>query len=344
MQQWAARNAATDPKVCSSICCVFGLGERLNCDQFTTTVSREFAPVRTVAGLKRIDGYIRHDTGFCAVLRAHGANRVAIIRPISMACGAAVVLSLGMASTAFADDGGGLRLQAGGFVGVAPKYEGSKDYEVFGAPIIAPADGSAMDGRIQFKGPDDLRFRVLEFNGFEAGPLVGYRFKRDEGDSERLRGLGDVDGSVVIGGYAAYRAGPFLPFISYHYGVSGDDDTGGVLRFGTELKGAFGPGLTVTAKVGASYADDDYMDAYFSVSPAQSAASKAGLSVFDAESGIKDVFFGLSGDIPIAESWSLKWMGTYARLLGDAKDSPIVETENQFFGGVGLTYTFNSGF
>ncbi len=255
-----------------------------------------------------------------------------------------LIFGLGSAGAALAGDGGGLKLQAGGLVGVTPKYEGSKDYEVFGAPILAPANGTDMEDRIQFRGPDDLRLRVLEFNGFQAGPLAGYRFERDQSDSERLRGLGDVDGSFVIGGYAAYRAGPFLPFVSYHYGVSGDDDTGGVLRFGTELKGAFGPGLTVTAKAGASYADDDYMDAYFTVTPAQSAASKAGLAAYDAESGIKDVFFGLSGDIPIADSWSLKWMGTYTRLLDEAADSPIVESENQFFGGVGLTYSFNSGF
>ncbi len=248
-------------------------------------------------------------------------------------------------SAAQAEDGAGFRLQAGGFVGIAPQYEGSKDYRVIGAPIVAPAgDGSMDSGTFQFRGPDDLRLRVFNFNNFEAGPLAGYRFSRNEDDSDRLLGLGDVDGSFVIGGYAAYHFGPISPFVSYHYGVSGDDDTGGVLRFGTEWHGDIAPGMSVTAKVGASYADDDYMDAYFSVTPLQNATSVARLSAFDAESGIKDVYFGLSGSVPITTDWSFKWSGTYARLLGDAADSPIVETENQFSGGVGLTYTFNSGF
>jgi len=270
---------------------------------------------------------------------------VTITKAISGTCGLLVALSLSAASVALADSGEGLKLQAGGFVGVGPKYEGSKDYRVFGAPIVAPAANSGMnDGTVQFRGIDDIRLRVINFGGFEAGPLAGYRFDRDEGESDRLRGLGDVDGSVVIGGYAAYRAGPFLPFISYHHGVSGDDDTGGVLRFGTELEGKFGPGFSVTAKAGASYADDDYMDTYFSVSAAQSLNSRAGLAEFDAESGIKDVYFGLYGDIPVAANWSLKWSGTYTHLLDDAADSSITESENQFSGGLGLTYTFNSGF
>jgi outer membrane scaffolding protein for murein synthesis (MipA/OmpV family) len=33
---------------------------------------------------------------------------------------------------------------------------------------------------------------------------------------------------------------------------------------------------------------------------------------------------------------SLKLSGRYSRLVGDAADSPIVENENQFYGGVSL--------
>lgn len=268
--------------------------------------------------------------------------QVTKLRSISATFGIATALFSG---AALAADSGGLKLQAGGFVGMAPEYEGSKDYKVIGAPIIAPAGVGGMgDGMIQFRGPDDLRLRVINFSGFEAGPLAGWRFSRDESDSERLRGLGDVDGGLVLGGYAGYHIGPFMPFVSYHHDVSSDDDTGGVLRFGSEAKANLGAGLTVMAKAGASYANDNYMDAYFTVTPAQSASSKAGLAAFDAQSGIKDVFFGLSGEIPITQDWAFIWSGTYSRLLGDAADSPIVETENQFYGGVGLTYTFDSGF
>ena len=241
-------------------------------------------------------------------------------------------------------DGSGLSLaalQVGGFVVLAPKYEGSDEYEVSGFPILAPSGfGIGDDGFIQFRGPDDLRVRVLNFGGFEAGPLLGWRFDRDEDDSERLWGLGDVDGGFVLGGYVAYRMGPLMPFVSYHHQVGGDD-TGGVLRFGAEARTTLAPGLAVSATVGASYADEDYHDAYFSISPFQSAASAAGLAVYDAGAGIKDVYVGLTADVPVGADWTLKLSGRYARLVGDAADSPVVESEDQFYAGLGLTYRFD---
>lgn len=232
----------------------------------------------------------------------------------------------------------GSEWQVGGFVFVAPKYEGAKDYEVRGAPFIAPA-GLGDSGWVQFKGPDDLRFRLIQFNSFEAGPLVGWRFDRDDNDASRLRGLGDVDGGLVLGGYAAYDLGFFKPFVSYHHGVTGDD-TGALVRFGAETKTKFNT-VAVTATAGATYADDEFVDAYFSVTNAQSLSSRAGLDVYDAQAGIKDVFVGLTADVPLSDLWTLKLSGRYSHLVGDAADSPIVEEESQWFGGLGLTYRFN---
>jgi len=222
---------------------------------------------------------------------------------------------------------------------VAPKYEGSSDYRVLGVPIIAPSFGRG-EGRVQVKGVDDVRFRLFEHSGFEAGPLVGWRFGREEDDGDRLRGLGDVDGGLVIGGYMAYRIGMLKPFLSYHHQVTGDD-TSGVLRLGTEARFDLAPGVEVVGTVGASYADDDYMRAYFGVSGAQSAASVAGLGVYSAEAGFKDVFVGASAKVALSELWTLHLAARYAHLIGDAGDSPIVESEHQWTGGVGVSYRFD---
>jgi MipA family protein len=233
-----------------------------------------------------------------------------------------------------------LDLQVGGAATVGPKYEGSKEYEVRGFPIIAPAGtpGAEDSGFVQFRGIDDIRFRALHSNGFEFGPLAGYRFGRDEDDADRLTGLGDVDGGVVVGAYAAYDFGFLKPFLSYHHQVTGDD-SGGLIRFGAEKRWMIANGAALTAVAGASYASDDYMVAYFSVTPAQSAAS--GLAAFDADAGIKDVYIGLGADIPLTEVWSLKLGTKYTHLLGDTRESPIVETEHQFTGMVGVTYRFS---
>ncbi len=232
---------------------------------------------------------------------------------------------------------GGFDLQVGGLAIVKPKYEGSKEYEVWGVPVIAPAGGDGK-GFVQFKGVDDLRFRVLSANGFEAGPVVGYRFGRDEDDADRLLGLGDVDGGLVVGGYVAYRLGSVMPFISYNHQVTGDD-TGGLARIGIETRQELGRGATGTLTGGFTWADDDYMNSYFGVSGAQSGNSA--FNVFRASSGFKDAFIRATIDVPIGAQWTLKMTGGYSHLLGDASESPISETDSQWTSGLGLAYRFS---
>lgn len=232
---------------------------------------------------------------------------------------------------------GPLDVQVGGIVLVKPKYEGSKEYDVIGFPYAAPV-GLGEGGRVQFKGADDVRFRVFSYYGFEVGPVAGYRFGRDQDDAHILAGLGDVDGGLVLGGYVAYRAGPAAIFASYNHQVTGDE-TGGLLRFGVEGKTEVVPQrLWLTAIFGATYADQEYMDAYFGITAAQAANSS--LAAFDADAGIKDVYLQLTGDIALTDRWALKLIGRYSRLLGDAADSPVVESEDQFYGGLGVTYRF----
>ncbi len=238
-------------------------------------------------------------------------------------------------------------LAIGGFALIKPKYEGSEDYEVIGFPYLFPllgeGDGplSGLARRVKVRGADDIRFRLFDWNGFEAGPLGGYNFGRDQDDSPRLNGLGDIDDGIVLGGYAGYRIDALLFDISYHDQVTGDDDTGFQLRFGVEVERPVSEALTLTGRVGATYADDDYMSTYFGVTAAQSAAS--GLPAFSASDGIKDVHVELGAKVKLTENWTFRAKGTYARLLGDAADSPVIETEDQFYASLGLIYKLRWG-
>ncbi len=269
----------------------------------------------------------------------HGQSKLAraMCAALAVSCAAPALAGDGYGEAATVGDGFGISV--GGFVIAGPKYEGSSDYRVFGFPVVAPSFGG-VGGRVQVKGPDDVRFRLFEHSGFEFGPLAGWRFGRDEEDGDRLVGIGDVDGGLIVGGYMAYQLGFLKPFLSYHHQITGDDDGGGLLRFGTEAKTYLAPGVELTGTVGASYADSDYMDAYFSINSAQAAASAFGLAAYDAGAGIKDVFVGLNASVPIAEQWTLRLMTRYSHLVGDAADSPIVESESQLSGGLGITYRF----
>ena len=100
--------------------------------------------------------------------------------------------------------------------------------------------------------------------------------------------------------------------------------------------------IYVGAQVSANHVGTGYGRAYFGVTPVQSVAS--GLPVFTPGRGWKDVNFGLLGNVSLSgdirKGLSVFAAGNYERLLGDFARSPVVRDRNQWFGGLGLAYTF----
>lgn len=271
---------------------------------------------------------------------------VASVRAKSALHGVAVatVLAVAVPSAANAQSALGglfgtdqLTLSVGGIAVVTPRYEGGNKYRAIGIPFIAPGGPETDQDRFHIKGADDLRVRLFDVQNLEIGALTGWRFGRKPDDEERLRGTDKITGGLIAGAYVTYHMGAISPFVSYHHQVTGDD-TGGVLRFGVEAKQWVTPWLKLTGVVGSSYADSHYMDKFFSITAAQSAASH--LATFDAGAGIKDVYFELGSALKLDDKWTLKVSGRYTRLVGDAAASSVIETADQFQGVVSLSYDF----
>jgi len=88
-------------------------------------------------------------------------------------------------------------------------------------------------------------------------------------------------------------------------------------------------------------ADEEYMESYFGVTPAESA--RTGIAAYQPEGGVRAVgaMFGIIHQL--SRSFGVYAYAGYDRLVGDAADSPIVRlfgSENQFSGGVTLYYSF----
>ena len=241
---------------------------------------------------------------------------------------------------------GGKSFTLGGVAVIKPKYEGSDEHEVVGYPMFIPrfsGEGnskfSKFRKRISFKGLDDIRYRAIGNDRFEFGPVAGYRSGRDQDDARRLNGLGDIDGGLVLGGYAGVHVGAVLFDVSVAHQVTGDD-TGTTVRLGAETEQQISHRTKLKARVGTTLADDDYMQTFFGVTPAQAATSGAGLAAFNADGGFKDVHVDLGTETDLGDRWLLKLGVRYSRLVGDAADSPVIETEDQVTGTIGLGYKF----
>jgi len=174
------------------------------------------------------------------------------------------------------------------------------------------------------------------------GLAYGVRLTADLGrkasDSIELRGLGDVDAAVEVGGFANWRVTDSLSLVSsIRYG-SGNDKNGLVAHLGASHRLALAPDWSLGTQLMVSVANKEAMRSYFGVSAAQSAAS--GRTAYSPSAGMRDSRFSMT----LMHRWSpqvnLMLGASYTRLLGDAADSPVVRDKAypSFVGGV--TYSF----
>lgn len=255
----------------------------------------------------------------------------------------------------------------GAGVGVQPLYEGSDEYRSFIFPIIAPNFGDPTEPRrFEFRGLDDIRVHLFRAGAFSAGPLLGYRFGRDEDDADILTGLGDIEGGLVVGAFAGYdfiktdtvNVGADIGFSTQVTGDAFDegrfvgipafrdsvgDDYGYKIDLGLSADFDLTQRLNLATRIGTEYADDEYMRTHFGIAPIQAASSAAvpggaGLPAFEAEAGFKNIYLNADVTYEVTERVQFQAGLGFSRLLGDAADSPVTQNENQFQASTGVGF------
>jgi outer membrane scaffolding protein for murein synthesis (MipA/OmpV family) len=240
----------------------------------------------------------------------------------------------------------------GAGVGVVPDYEGSNDYRLIPAAAVrGRVGGIAFSTRATYLYVDLVPPGAGKLE-LDAGPIVGVRLNRTgKIKDDFVARLPDRKAAIEVGGFVgASLHGLTNPYdvLSVRLDVVKDVGNGHgstvvtpTIDFGTPLSRT----LYVGASLSADWVGDGYADEYFSITPTDSLAS--GLRSFDADGGYKGWKAGLlvnqslSGDL--TRGLSLFGTGTYGRLAGDFKRSPIVAdrgSAGQWFGAIGLGYTF----
>lgn len=231
---------------------------------------------------------------------------------------------------------------------VMPAFLGSKDYQAVAFPNFKVEYKDRFFASL-FEG---IGYKVINNDKWSAGPIVKFDFGRTEDDdnpfriagdkTNALRGLGDVDATVELGGFVEYGMGPLVYQLELRQGVGGHQ--GLVVETGLNLRGFIGlSGKTIMYSFGprATFADANYINAYFGIDQTQSANS--GLARYDADAGLVSYGIGGFAVVPITDSVSLGVFGGYDRLAGEVADSPLIKErgdENQFMGGIRITYEF----
>jgi MipA family protein len=227
------------------------------------------------------------------------------------------------------------------------------DVGTVGAAVIAGRNYQGSDERRTLLVPLlDYQWKSGWFAGTTNG--LGYNFSRrpdmDYGirltadlgrkasRSSALRGLGDVDTRPEIGVFYNYSLSPSLALTSsLRYG-SGNDSNGAVLDVGAAYSMVLAPQWRLGLGVSATVANAKYMQSYFGVTPAQSAAS--GYAPYTAGAGVRDVRASAALTYSVNPKVSITTAVSASSLQGDAKDSPVTRKRSTATGIVSVSYAF----
>ncbi|MGL4207675.1 MAG: MipA/OmpV family protein [Aeromonadaceae bacterium] len=226
--------------------------------------------------------------------------------------------------------------------GVTTQWYGSKE-SMAGA---IPGARIALDkGRfVEWYGPY-LGMNLVQDTHWEAGPVLNVRLGRSEVDDPVVATLPEFGMGLEAGGFVGwhylntegipYRVRTGLMAIT---SVAGQTE-GSSLSPYASLWVPLSRTLFVGLGGGATWSDDDFMQQFFSIDAAGSAAS--GLAQFQAEAGFRQVYIWPALMWRVSEQWMVGAGIFCQHLLGDAAASPIVSErgdENQWSGGVGIGY------
>jgi outer membrane protein len=227
--------------------------------------------------------------------------------------------------------------------GVAPDYEGSENYELVPLWNLRANDLYDPNTYVQVLGPK-LNSNFLPDEHLRLGLSAQYVAKRDDVENDKVDRLRSTDDGLLVGA-----------LLGYDFKLSGDrvwgfefdprwdiaDEIGGLFTLRSHYIAPFGGAWQFRGGVETTYASEDYMDEFFTINAADSAAS--GLSTYDADDGFKDVGVNASLTYKFAGNWSTTGILRYTRLVGDAADSPVTDDvgdENQVFAGLLINFSF----
>ncbi|MFT5651685.1 MAG: outer membrane protein [Yoonia sp.] len=238
---------------------------------------------------------------------------------------------------------------SGGLI-ATPSFLGSSETDVFAIPNITMSYGDRLTVSLL----EGLSYDAYQNENLTVGALLKYDFGREDSPADHelllsdvadaeITGLGDIDGTIEVGGYVEYTLGNLQAKLEVRTGVDGGHDgTVGEFEVAYNMPvEAFGMTSIISFGPTVSFSDDSYASTFFDVSAAQSAAS--GISQYDADGGIMSYGLHASAFVPLNQNVSLVGFAEFDKLAGDIGDSSIVQergSEDQVTAGLLINYTF----
>lgn len=241
------------------------------------------------------------------------------------------------------------KVSAGAGLILAPTFTGAKTYSLIAVPDIRVAYKDQFFANAR----DGVGYTLINGEGWRVGPVVTYTFSRSEKDggsvfqvagskNSALQGMGDVPGTVSLGGFAEYSLKPYKVTLNLHKGVNGHEGLAAEIRarYGGALTGN-GPPLIYSCGPHVKFGDQKYINAYWGITPEQ--AARTGLNRYHSSGGITAYGGGGFALLSLTKSVAVSAIAGFDRLASNVADSPLIKVRgsaNQAMIGLSLGYEF----
>ncbi len=221
----------------------------------------------------------------------------------------------------------GLLAGAGAFV--TPKYSGDDNYRVLALPFLRASYGDDFYVSI----PEGANYEFYKKDGLTLKAKAGIAFPREEDNksifaisgapTDELRGLGDLNASVELGGALDYEFGPLTISAGLRRGIGGHGSFVGDASVSmTKVFKTPGPPIAAILSSNIKLGEASLTQAYYGITPEQSLAS--GLPEFAAGGGIYSVGVNAITFVPTSRSSAFILYASLRELTGSAANSPLV--------------------
>lgn len=240
-----------------------------------------------------------------------------------------------------------------GVAGV-PDYYGSTKNKA--AAVLLARYTFAGDRYVQLLGPE-LTLNLIDSKVLRAGPVLRVRGRRDDDvDDDVVKRMRPISSATELGVFAAYHL--YLDNEPLHKVVFSGDILGNVntnvytgatgnlrVTYFHPMTGSWTSRPTVgSIGLGMFFASKNFNQRYFGVTGSDVALYPSrGGAEFLPEGGLTSVNIPFSVTTQLQDRWLLTVGGRYERLLGDAKDSPVVDVRgdpNQWSLGLAFSRVF----
>ncbi|GEM_PF-580266 len=205
------------------------------------------------------------------------------------------------------------RVSIGGGIASVPRYEGAATNRLRAVPLLEISHGHFFAGTSR-----GIGYNFSDDQSVQYGLRMTMAHYRKQSVDAHLNGTGDIAAAAELGGFVNAHFSPWYVSSSIAGSSRGSRfELGG----GYELK--ISEADQLRAGLEMNWANGKYMQTYYGVSAAQSAASGGVLTPYNATSGVRDYALKLNWMHSYSKEWFSNAGVSLKQLSGSAKSSPL---------------------